>query len=138
MVAKVIPGITEMLSDTSPETYTDSAGGGVDGGEIGSCAEGTGVGTACAGGAWHVKRGHVRIASINSGMVILRAGSRVKILTRMSFSSSDTGRMVFRNSGLRRYARYVESSKEACFHGLRPQVRFTKITPSDQTSLGAQ
>lgn len=92
------------------------------------------------GGPWQacaVNRGQVRMASINSGMVILMAGSRVKILPKMSFSSSDTGRISFKNSGLRANARYVESSKEACFHGLRPQVRFTRITPRLQTSLGA-
>lgn len=128
----------EMLSTTGPVTYIDSAGGGDAGGETGSWTEETGAGWGCAGGAWHVKRGQVRMASINSGMVILMSGLGVKILTKMSFSSSDTGRMVLRNSGSLRYARYVESSGEACFHGLRPQVRFTKITPSDQTSLGAQ
>ncbi len=31
----------------------------------------------------------------------------------------------------------MESSTEACFHGLRPQVRLTRMTPRDQTSLGA-
>lgn len=62
----------------------------------------------------------------------------MKILPRMSLSSSDTGRMVLRNSGDRVKARYVESSKEACFHGLRPQVKLTRMTPRLQTSLGAQ
>lgn len=70
--------------------------------------------------------------------VILLAGSGLKIMPKMSFSSSDTDRMVFKNPGSRMYARYVESSGEACFHGFLPHVRFTRMTPRDQTSLGAQ
>lgn len=47
-----------------------------------------------------VKRGQPRMAFLNSGSVILWAGSWVKILPRIWFSSSEMGRMVFRNSGL--------------------------------------
>ena len=58
-------------------------------------------------------------------------------MPRMSFSSSDNGRMVFRKSGFLVKALYVESSVEACFHGLRPHVRLTRMTPRDHMSLGA-
>jgi hypothetical protein len=36
---------------------------------------------------------------------------------------------------LARYARKVSSDGQACFHGLRPQLKLTRITPSDQMSL---
>jgi hypothetical protein len=78
-----------------------------------------------------------RILFLNSGSVILCSGEGLKIRPRMSFSSSVNGRMVFRKDGSRAKARYVESWKEACFHGLRPQVKLTRMTPSPQTSLGA-
>ena len=85
-----------------------------------------------------VNLGQAMMLLRSSGRVILSSGLRANILPKMSFSSFDKGRIVFRKSGLLVKARYVESSKEACFHGLRPQVRFTKITPRLQTSLGAQ
>jgi hypothetical protein len=63
---------------------------------------------------------------------------RLKMRPRMSFRSSDNGKMVLKKSGLLVKARYVESSKDACLHGLRPHVRFTSITPRLHTSLGAE
>lgn len=48
------------------------------------------------------------------------------------------GKMVLRKLRSRVKALKVLSSRHARFHGLRPQVRFTKITPSDQTSFGAE
>ena len=56
----------------------------------------------------------------------------------MASSSGDKGRMLLRNFGFLRYARKVESSMEALFQGLRPQVRFTSIIPRLHTSLGAE
>jgi hypothetical protein len=79
-----------------------------------------------------------RIRSLRSRMLILRSGLRSKIIPRMSFSSSDNGSIVFRKSGFLVKALYVESSAEACFHGLRLHVRLTRIIPSDHMSLGAQ
>lgn len=57
---------------------------------------------------------------------------------RMESSSADNGRIDLRNLGSFIYARKVVSSKDARFHGFRPQVRFTRITPNDHTSLGAE
>lgn len=74
---------------------------------------------------------------LRSKMLMRRSGSRSKIRPRMSFSSSDNGNIVFKNSGFLVKALYVESSLDACFHGLRPHVRLTRITPRDQISLGA-
>jgi hypothetical protein len=79
-----------------------------------------------------------RMRSFRSRMEMRSSGLRSKIIPRISFSSSDNGKMVFKKSWFRVKALYVESSVEACFHGLRPQVRLTKITPRDQISLGAQ
>ena len=106
---------------------------GMDSGEAGGVDSGM-----VAMGAGTVKRSHARIRSLSSASEMRWSGLRVKMLPRMSFNSSVKGRMVFRNSGDRVYARYVESSIEACFHGLRPQVRFTRITPRLHTSFGAQ
>ena len=85
-----------------------------------------------------VNREHAWMQFLSSGNVIRSSGLRVKIRPKMSFSSSDNGKMVLRKSGLLVNARYVESSNEACFHGLRPQVRLTRTTPRLQISLGAQ
>lgn len=74
---------------------------------------------------------------LSSPMVILSSGLRAKIMPRISFSSSDKGRIVFKKSGFLVKALYVESSAEACFHGLRPHVRLTRMTPRDQMSFGA-
>jgi len=41
----------------------------------------------------------------------------------------DKGKMLFKNLRFLVKALYVESSTEACFHGLRPHVRLTSITP---------
>lgn len=74
---------------------------------------------------------------LSSLTVILFSGLLSKIIPSMLFNSSDNGKMVFRKFGSFLKARYVESSSEACFHGLRPQVRLTRMTPRDQTSFGA-
>lgn len=76
--------------------------------------------------------------SLNSGMEILLAGSSSKIRLKILFSSVDRGRMDFRNLRSLMYALKVESSKHARFHGLRPHVKFTRMTPSDQMSFGAE
>lgn len=46
-----------------------------------------------------VKLEQAAIFSLSSGNVILCSGFRVKILPRMSFSSSDSGRIVFKKPG---------------------------------------
>ena len=84
-----------------------------------------------------VKRGHAIISSRNSGMVILLAGLHSKILRSMESSSGERGRIFRKKFGSRKYARKVESSTDARFHGLRPHVRLTRMTPRDQTSFGA-
>jgi hypothetical protein len=89
----------------------------------------------CCGGAEKLE--HWRIRSLSWPIVILSSGLRAKIIPRMSFNSSDKGRMSFKKFGFLVKALYVESSADACFHGLRPQVRLTRITPRDQMSLGA-
>lgn len=71
-------------------------------------------------------------------MVILLAGLISKILRRIISNSGDRGRMVLKKPGSLRYARKVLSLCEARFHGLRPQVRLTRMTPSDQMSFGAE
>ena len=78
-----------------------------------------------------------RIRSLSSGMVIRFDGSGSNIRLRMEFSSTERGRIDLRKLLSRRKARKVESSGQARFHGLRPQVRLTRMTPNDQTSLGA-
>jgi hypothetical protein len=55
----------------------------------------------------------------------------------MLFSSGDTGKIVLKNDESFKKARKVESSGDAFFHGFRPQVRFTRMTPKLHTSLGA-
>jgi len=55
----------------------------------------------------------------------------------MESSSADKGKMVLRKDGSFKKARKVESSGEAFFQGLRPQVRFTRMTPKLQISFGA-
>lgn len=77
------------------------------------------------------------IRRFNSLTVILSSGLRSKIIPRMSFNSSDKGRMVFKKLRFRVKALYVESSTEACFHGLRPHARLTSMTPRDHMSFGA-
>lgn len=108
-------------------------GSGEAGGETGGVARAVTAGTAGT-----VNLGQAIMLLRSSDRVILSSGLRVNILPKMSFSSFDKGRIVFKKSWLLVKARYVESSKEACFHGLRPQVRFTRMTPRLQTSLGAQ
>lgn len=78
-----------------------------------------------------------KISLLSSPKVILLSGLTSKILSKIWLNESDKGRMLLRNLRSFIYARYVESSQLAFFHGLRPQVRFTKMTPRDQTSLGA-
>ena len=78
-----------------------------------------------------------RISSLSSGMVIRFDGSGSNIRLRMEFSPGERGRIDLRKLLSRRKARKVESSQLARFHGFRPQVRLTRMTPKDQTSLGA-
>jgi len=92
-----------------------------------------GVGSCC--GAENPEQ--CRIRSFNWSTVILSSGLRAKIMPRMLFKSSDRGRMVFKKLGFLVKALYVESSAEAAFHGLRPHVRLTRMTPRLQMSLGA-
>jgi len=73
-----------------------------------------------------------------SRMVTRFKGSSSKIERRISSSSADNGKMVLKNLGFLRYARNVLSEGAALFHGFRPHVRFTRITPRDHTSLGAE
>ena len=84
-----------------------------------------------------VKVEQAQMACLSWPTEIRSSGLRSKIIPRMSFSSSDKGNIVFKKLRFLVNARYVESSTEACFQGLRPQVRLTKITPRDQMSLGA-
>jgi hypothetical protein len=77
------------------------------------------------------------IMSRSSGRVILLWGSHSKIRRNMTFNSGEICKMELRNLGSFKNARKVESSGEAFFHGLRPQVRLTRMTPRLQTSLGA-
>jgi hypothetical protein len=84
-----------------------------------------------------VNRGQLRIKARSSGRVILLCGSHSKIRLKIIFSSGEMGKMELRNFGSFRNARKVESSGEAFFHGLRPQVRLTRMTPRLQTSFGA-
>ncbi|KAL8896427.1 MAG: hypothetical protein Q9207_007711 [Kuettlingeria erythrocarpa] len=83
-----------------------------------------------------VNLGHRMIRSRSSGILILFLGSHSKMRRRMESSSGDKGKMELRNLGFFKYARKVESSMDARFHGFRPQVRFTRIMPKLQTSLG--
>jgi len=75
--------------------------------------------------------------ALSSKMVMRFSGHGSKIMERISFRSSESGRIVFRKLRFLVKAVYVESSLEACFHGLRPHVRLTRITPRDQMSFGA-
>lgn len=79
---------------------------------------------------------HPRIKFLSSGIWILFRGSHSKIRLRMKSSSADNGKIDLRKLGLLRYALNVESSIEALFQGFLPHVRFTRIIPRDQTSLG--
>jgi hypothetical protein len=81
--------------------------------------------------------GQVVTAVMSSSIVMRFSASGSKIVTRMSFNSFDRGRIDFKKSRSSRYARYVISNREGCFHGLRPHVKFTKMTPRDQISFGA-
>lgn len=83
-----------------------------------------------------VKRGHARMAIFSSGSVIRLAASGSNTRCRIAFSPCDSGNIVLKNCRSFRYARYVLSVGAARFHGFRPQVRFTRITPRDQTSFG--
>jgi hypothetical protein len=77
------------------------------------------------------------IKSRSSGMVIRLAGLNSKMRRIMESSSGEMGRMDLRNFGSFMYALKVLSSKEARFHGLRPQVKLTRMTPRLHMSLGA-
>lgn len=64
-------------------------------------------------------------------------GSNSKMRVRMQLSSSEMGRIELKKVGSLMKALKVESSEQALFHGFRPQVKFTRMTPSDHTSFGA-
>ena len=85
-----------------------------------------------------VKQLHLRIRSRSSGRVILLRGSCSKMRLNMKSSSGDKGSIELKNAGLFRYALKVESSMDALFQGLRPQVRFTKMIPRLHTSFGPE
>ena len=72
----------------------------------------------------------------SSGIEILLVGSHSKIFRRMQPRSSLRGRMDLRKVGFCKNASKEESSGDACFHGLRLQVKLIKMTPKDQTSFG--
>jgi len=84
-----------------------------------------------------VKLEQRKIISRSSGIVARFAGLKSKTLRRMASSSMEIGRMLLRNLGSFMKARKVLSSNDARFHGLRPHVKLTRITPRLQTSLGA-
>ena len=77
------------------------------------------------------------MASRSCSRVIRLRGLGSNMRRRMASSSTDRGRIVRKKFRFRRYAEYVSSRGSARFHGLRPHVRLTRITPRDQTSLGA-
>lgn len=92
------------------------------------------------GSSWYelmVNRGHARMSSLSSERPIRFWGSHSKMRRKMSVSSGASGRIEPRKLGSFRNARKVESSGDAFFHGLRPQVKFTRMTPRLHTSLGA-
>lgn len=78
-----------------------------------------------------------RMSSLNSGRVIRLDGSGSRMRLRMLFNSEERGRIDLRKLLSRMKARKVESSQQARFHGFRPQVKLTRMTPRDQTSFGA-
>ena len=96
----------------------------------------SGGGLAGAEAVRAVNRGQCIIRDLSSGILILLLGSHSNMRLRIASSSGESGRIDLRNLGFFRYARKVESSMEARFQGLRPQVRLTKITPRLHTSFG--
>ncbi len=84
-----------------------------------------------------VNLGHWRIISRSSSNDILLCGSHSKMRLRIMFSSGEMGKIELKNLESLRNARKVESSGDAFFQGLRPQVRLTRMTPRLHTSLGA-
>lgn len=84
-----------------------------------------------------VKRGQSTIKLRSSVIVIRLEGSRSKMRLKITTASVESGKIDWRKNGCFRYARNVESSKEARFQGLRPQVRLTRMTPRAHTSLAA-
>ena len=91
----------------------------------------------------HWKRGTVsRRQSImrcrSSGSLILLVASSSKIVLSISFNSFDIGRVLLMELRSFRYALKRGSPREARCHGFLAQVKFTRITPRLQISLGAQ
>lgn len=78
------------------------------------------------------------MSSRSCSRVIRLWGSHSKTRRKIMLSSGEMGKMELRKLASDRKARKVESSVEAFFHGLRPQVKFTKMTPRLQTSFGAE
>jgi hypothetical protein len=114
---------------TEPSSETGEPGTSQTGEKIGDCG-----GVAICGAENDLQ---ASMRAFSSPMVIRFSGLRSKIIPRMLLSSSDNGKMVFKKFGFLVKALYVESCVEASFHGLRPQVRLTRITPKDQMSFGA-
>ena len=85
-----------------------------------------------------VNLGQATMQALSSGRDILLVGSGSNTRWRMEFSPGDSGRIVLRNFRSFRYARYVLSDCDARFHGFRPQVRLTNMTPRDHTSFDAE
>lgn len=85
-----------------------------------------------------VNLGHLTIKSRSSGIFILLLGSHSKMRLRIESSSGERGKIELKNRGFFKYARNVESSMAARFHGFRPQVRFTNTMPKLHTSLGPE
>jgi hypothetical protein len=125
---------SELIEPSSEQSKEMVDGSGYSGSQAAGQGDRGGVGS-CWGGAEKLE--HWRIRSLSWPMVILSSGLQAKIIPRMSLSSSDKGRIVFKKFGFLVKALYVVSSVDACFHGLRPHVRLTRITPRDQMSLGA-
>jgi hypothetical protein len=97
--------------------------------------ESSGVGSPveCVVNFWHL-----RIKPLSSGMVIRFWGSHSNIRLRIESNSEERGKIDLRNLESFKYVLNVESEVEALFHGLRPHVRLTSMTPRDQMSLGPE
>ena len=84
-----------------------------------------------------VNFGHLSIRFLSSGNEIRLWGDSSKTRRRILSSSEEMGRIEVRNLGSCVKALKVGSLVQAFFHGLRPQARFTRITPRLQMSLRA-
>jgi hypothetical protein len=66
------------------------------------------------------------ISIFNLSNEIRATGFNKKICFKINLQSSLIGRFERRKSRLARYARKVSSDGQACFHGLRPQLKLTR------------